>query len=64
MIEKEYYKDELARLVDDGRHYLSIKVWDSLGEHSKTLNLTNECIDVLIDFLKAQREKNNDKTDI
>lgn len=59
MVDKDYYIKQLARLDNRTDYNMSIKLWDGNGDHTNTMDLTNECIDVLIHFLKIQREKNN-----
>lgn len=48
-----YYNDQLARLTDTN-HFKSVKFADGLGESTKWMNLNEESIPVLIDYLKLE----------
>ena len=61
MSDRQYYVNQLVKLDLGTDCKMSVKLWDGNGNHTNTMDLTNECIDVLIHFLKIQKEKNNEK---
>jgi hypothetical protein len=53
---RSYYEGELKRLIDGG-YNKSIKIFDGEGNHTKQLDITEDSIAVLIEFLKNEKKK-------